>query len=139
MIFLPWHSISWSDTGGNHTRTGGSQFSLGDLGHGPIVIVVADGPPLGFVVFEILIWNTFHAVDFYFNIASIGQSIGNFVNCLFMHLHTMYRETRTSIQFFMANMTLKMLGFLVLNQDFLIIKLTIAIPKKESQTTYYLT
>jgi len=28
----------------------------------------------------------------------------------------------------MANMTLKMLGFLVLNQDFLIIKLTIAIP-----------
>jgi hypothetical protein len=33
----------------------------------------------------------------------------------------------------MANMTLKMLGFLVLNQDFLVIKLTIAIPKKESQ------
>lgn len=102
-------------------------FSLGHFSHGTLIIVVS-ATLLSFMLFEILIRYAFHSVDFNFNIAAVWQSIWNFVYGLLVDLHAMNRETRTSVQLFMANMTLEMLGFLMLNQDFFIVEFAVAIP-----------
>lgn len=40
----------------------------------------------------------------------------------------MYSEARGSVELFVANMTLEMLGFLVKNEYLFIVKFTVAIP-----------
>ena len=68
-----------------------------------------------FVVCQIFIWvwNTFHTSYFNFYVISVGMSIWHFVNCYKMHSFTMYQQTRTTIQPFLANMAFEMLGLLV--------------------------
>ena len=49
------------------------------------------------------------------------------------YLHTVYHQTWSSVELFVANMTLKVPRLLVLNQNFFIIKLTVAIPAPRLQ------
>jgi hypothetical protein len=44
---------------------------------------------LAFVIFEVLIWDTLHAVDLDLNVATVGLSVGHLVNSLLVHLHAM--------------------------------------------------
>ena len=46
------------------------------------------------------------------------------------HLHAMNRQAWSGVQFLMANMTLKMFCFLVLDQNLFVIKFSIAVPDK---------
>jgi len=51
------------------------------------------------------------------------------------YLHTMYRQSGTRVQFLMTYVTLKMLCFLVLNENLLIIKFPVAVPKTNVKET----
>jgi hypothetical protein len=80
------------------------------------------------VIFHVLIRDSFHAIDLYFDVASGGNRIGNLVYCLFVNLHTVDGQTRSRVQFFVANMTLEMFRLLMLDQDFFIVKDPVAVP-----------
>lgn len=77
---------------------------------------------------EILLWNALHPIDFDLDVTSVGQRVGHLVDSVFMDLHAMDRETRSRVQFLVADVALKVLGLLVLDEDFLVIKLSVAVP-----------
>ena len=56
-----------------------------------------------------------HPVDFYLDVATVGQRIWNLVYSLFMDLHTVDGEARPSVEFLVADVTFEMFGFLMLN------------------------
>jgi hypothetical protein len=72
---------------------------------------------------------TLHSINFYFNVRAVGQRVWYFVDGLFVHLHAMYRQARPRVQFLMAYVAFKMLSFLMLDEDLLVFKLAIAVPK----------
>ena len=78
--------------------------------------------------FDVGVWNAFHPVDFYLDVAPIGQRVGHFVDGVFVDLHTVDRQARARIQLLVTNVTFEMLGLLVLDQNLLVVKLTVAIP-----------
>ena len=82
------------------------------------------------MIFQVLIRNSFHAIDLYFDVASSGNRIGNLVYRLLVNLHAVDGQARACIQFCVANVTLEMLGFLVLNQYLFIVKYSVAVPAK---------
>jgi len=48
-----------------------------------------------------------------------------------LYLHTMYAKSWSSIQFFVTDMTFEVFCLLMLNEDLLILELTVAIPFEE--------
>lgn len=84
---------------------------------------------LSFMFSQILGRNAVHAEYFNFNIRPIWKWVRYFVDSLLVHLHTMYRQAWPCIQFLMAYVAFKMLCFLMLYENFFIVKLTVAIPE----------
>jgi hypothetical protein len=48
-----------------------------------------------------------------------------------VNLHAVDGQSRTSVQLLVTDVTFKVFGFLVLNQNFLVIEFSVAIPVKE--------
>ena len=86
---------------------------------------------LPFVFLDVGVWNAFHPVDLYLDVAPIGQRVGHFVDGVFVDLHTVDRQARARIQLLVTNVTFEMLGLLVLDQNLLVVKLTVAIPASD--------
>ena len=78
---------------------------------------------------EISVRDALHTIDLYLYVASVGLGVGHLVNGLLVDLHAVYRESRSSVQFLVTDVTLEVLGFLMLNQNLLIIKLSVTIPR----------
>ena len=82
------------------------------------------------MVFQVLIRNSFHAIDLYFDVASSGNRIGNLVYRLLVDLHAVDGQARTRVKLLVTNVTFKVFCFLVLNQNFLVIEFSVTIPEK---------
>ena len=93
---------------------------------------------LSFVVFHILIRNSFHSIDLYFDVASGRNRIGNLVYRLLVDLHAVDGQARTRVKLLVTNVTFKVFGFLVLNQNFLVIEFSVTIPAKEICSRFYI-
>ena len=78
---------------------------------------------------EISVRDALHTIDLYLYVASVGLGVGHLVNGLLVDLHAVYRESRSSVQFLVTDVTLEVLGFLMLNQNLLIIELSVTIPR----------
>ena len=87
---------------------------------------------LSFVIFHVLIWNSFHAVDFNFDVSPRWDRVGDFVDRLLVDLHAVDGQARTRVQLLVADVALEVFRLLMLNQDLLVIKLSIAIPSKKN-------
>jgi len=77
---------------------------------------------------KICVWYSFHPVNLNLNVASVWLRVGDLVYGLLVHLHAVNGQAGPCVQLLVANVTLKMLGFLMLDQNFLIIKFSVAIP-----------
>ena len=78
---------------------------------------------------EISVRDALHTIDLYLYVASVGLGVGHLVNGLLVDLHAVYGQPGARVQFLVTNMTFEVFGFLMLNQNFLIIKLTVAVPR----------
>lgn len=82
------------------------------------------------MISEILRGDAFHPVDFDLDVPPVGHGVGHLVDGFFVDLHTVDAEPRPGIQLLVTHVTFEMLGLLVLDQDFLVVKLPVAIPKE---------
>jgi hypothetical protein len=64
---------------------------------------------------EILFRYAFHAEYLDFYVRSMGQRVGHFVHCLFVHLHAVDGQAWAGVQLFVAYVAFEVLGLLVLN------------------------
>ena len=81
------------------------------------------------MLLDVGVGNALHPVDFYLNVAAVGKRIRDLVNGLFVDLHAVDGEAGPSVEFLVADVTFKMLCFLMLNEYLLIVKLSVAIPE----------
>lgn len=72
--------------------------------------------------------NTLHAVNLYLDIVTTRQRVRHLVHFLLVHLHAVYSKPRAGIHPLVTDVTLKMLGLLMLAQNLLIVELTVAVP-----------
>ena len=86
---------------------------------------------LPLVLFHVLFGDALHAVDLDLDVAARGYRVGDLVDGFFVDLHAVNRETGTCVQLLVADVTLKVLGLLVLDQDLFIIELPVAVPGKK--------
>ena len=64
---------------------------------------------------EVSVRDPLHPVDFDLDVATVGERVRNLVNRLFMNLHTVDGQARSSVEFLVANVTFEMFRFLMLN------------------------
>ena len=64
---------------------------------------------------EVSVRDPLHPVDFYLDVATVGERVWNLVNRLFMNLHTVDGQAWSSVEFLVANVTFEMFRFLMLN------------------------
>ena len=64
---------------------------------------------------EVSVRDPLHPVDFDLDVATVGERVWNLVNRLFMNLHTVDGQARSSVEFLVANVTFEMFRFLMLN------------------------
>ena len=81
----------------------------------------------------VLFRNTFHPINLYLNIVSAWKSIWNTVDYLLVNLGAVDCQTRGRVQLLVANVALEVLGFLMVYENLLIIKLPIAVPGEVSR------
>ena len=102
---------------------GGVRFS--SLGTRLVIILVV----LGILVrFEVGVRDPLHAVDLNLDVSSVWKGVGHLVDGLFMDLHAVDGEAWPSVKLLVADMTFEVFRFLMLNQDFLVVKFSVAIP-----------
>ena len=78
---------------------------------------------------EVCVRNALHPVNLDLDVAPMRQRVGHLVYGLLVDLHAVYGQPGARVQFLVTNMTFEVFGFLMLNQNFLIIKLTVAVPR----------
>ena len=83
---------------------------------------------LSFVIFHVLFRNPLHAVDLDLDVAAGGNRIGDLVDGFFVDLHAVDREAGAGVQLLVADVTLEVLGLLVLDQDLFVVELPVAVP-----------
>lgn len=82
------------------------------------------------MLFHILLWNSLHSVDLNFDVATSGNRIWNLVDGFLVHLHAMNGQAGACVQLFVTDVTFKMLGFLMLDQDLFVVKFSVTVPAK---------
>ena len=78
---------------------------------------------------EVSVRNPLHAVYLDLNVSSVRQRVGHLVYGLLVDLHAVDGQAGARVQLFVTNVTLEMFCFLVLNQNLLIVKFSVAIPE----------
>ena len=77
---------------------------------------------------EVGVRNALHPVYLDLDIPPVRQRVGHLVYRLLVDLHAVDGEAGAGVELLVANVTLEMFGFLVLNQNLFIIELPVAIP-----------
>ena len=83
------------------------------------------------MLFDICIWDAFHPVDFYLDVAPVGQRVGHFVYRVLVNLHAVDGEAGPRVQFLVTNVTFEMLRLLMLDQNLFVVEFPIAVPKRK--------
>jgi hypothetical protein len=109
---------------GRSLHSGG--IRLGSLHDGAFIVILE--PAAALVSFNISLRNSLHTINLYFNISATRQRIGDLIDRLFVNLHAMNGEARPSVKFLVANVTLEMLGLLMLDQNLLVVEFSVAVP-----------
>ena len=78
--------------------------------------------------YSILLRYTLHSKNLDFNVIPPWDRIGNIIYCLLVDLRTMYGQSRGRVKLFVADVTFEVLRLLVIYQDLVVFKFTIAVP-----------
>ncbi len=81
-----------------------------------------------FVLPGVLWRNALHAVDLDLDAAAVRHRVGHLVDRLLVHLHAVNGQTGARVKLLMAYMALEMLRFLMLDENLLVVELTITVP-----------
>lgn len=71
-----------------------------------------------------------HTKNLDLDVRSIWERVGYLVYRLLVHLHAVDRQSGPGVQFLVANVAFEVLGLLVLDEDFLVVEFTVAVPVK---------
>lgn len=101
--------------------------------HGLVLLRVGPGATattilLLLVLPDVLRRNSLHAVDLDRNVGPIRQRVWHLIDRFLVHLHTVDGQPGTGVEFLVADVTLEVLGLLMLHQNLLVIEFTIAVP-----------
>ena len=77
--------------------------------------------------------NTFHPKYFNLNVVSPSHGIGHISHGLFVYLGAVDGQSGGGVEFLVTNVAFEVLGLLVKDEDFIIIKFTIAVPDQLSR------
>ncbi len=91
-----------------------------------VAVLLTSSVPL--MLLEIGSRNPLHPIDFDLDIPPARRRVGHFVYGLLVHLHAMDGETGTRVELLMADVTLEVLRLLMLDEDLLIVELSVAVP-----------
>ena len=83
------------------------------------------GPFMGY---SILFRYTLHSKNLNFNVIPPWYRIGNVIHCLLVNLRAMYGQSGRRVKLLVTDVTFEVLRLLVIYQDFVVVKFTIAVP-----------
>ena len=78
---------------------------------------------------EVGVRNALHPVNLDLYVPPVRQGVGHLVYRLLVDLHAVDGEAGAGVELLVTNVTLEVFCFLMLNQNLLIIKLPVTIPK----------
>ncbi len=85
-------------------------------------------PPVPLVFPDVFRRDALHAVDLDLDVAPPRHRVGHLVYGLLVHLHAVDGQAGACVQLLVADVALKVLRLLVLDQDLLIVELAVAVP-----------
>lgn len=80
------------------------------------------------MILEVLLGNAFHSIHLHCRVIACRNGIRNLLQWFLMNLHAVDGEARACVEASVADVALEVFRLLVLDQDLLIVKLSVAVP-----------